>query len=112
MRVSGVVRRSERPSSFVPPNDPPSGAWYWVDAQAMARAQQLPPSTPLVEAVGQAGEGAPAGAYPQPSVEAALLRFPTTPGDHANYAATWLTLSAAIGGLAGRAIRARARSLR
>ena len=106
MRVSGVVRKSERPSSFVPPNR--GGEWFWVDVSALAAAADLPADTPLVESVAP-GEHVKPGMYPQPVEESTLMRFTTTPADHLNYAATWLTLSAAVTAMAGAAIRRRGR---
>ena len=50
VHVEGVIRESEKPSSFVPENSPTKGEWYWVDVPAMARAAGLPPDTPLIEA--------------------------------------------------------------
>ncbi len=50
VHVEGVIRESEKPSSFVPENSPSKGEWYWVDVPAMARAAGLPPDTPLIEA--------------------------------------------------------------
>ena len=40
----------------------------------------------------------------QAQEEAALLRFTVMPDDHRNYAATWLTLAAAIALLGRRAV--------
>lgn len=50
VHVEGVIRESEKPSSFVPENSPSKAEWYWVDVPAMARAAGLPPDTPLIEA--------------------------------------------------------------
>jgi hypothetical protein len=43
----------------------------------------------------------------QPQEESALLRFAVMPEDHRNYAATWLTLAAAVGVIAAQAIRSK-----
>ena len=71
--VKGLLRASEKPSAFVPPN---SGAeWFWIDVPALAAAAHLPPSTRLVEVINPspvaASPGSPAvtplqasGSYP------------------------------------------------
>ena len=47
--VKGLLRSSEKPSGFVPPN---SGVeWFWIDVPALAAAAGLPPSTRLVEVI-------------------------------------------------------------
>ena len=133
MQFVGITRGSERPSSFVPPNT--GNDWFWIDVPALAAAAGLPPSTPLVEVIApprSAGGAAAAGpSYPQvrprllawalrrligrvghantqAHAESTLLRFPVMPDDHRNYAATWLTLAAAVGLLGVGAIRSRA----
>ena len=50
VHVEGVIRESEKPSTFVPENSPSQAEWYWLDAPTMARAVGLPPDTPMVEA--------------------------------------------------------------
>lgn len=57
MRVVGVVRGSETPSSFVPDNATASGEWFWLDVPALAAAAHVPPGTPLVEALAVDGGG-------------------------------------------------------
>jgi surfeit locus 1 family protein len=129
MRVVGVVRGSETPSSFVPDNATSSGEWFWLDVPALAAAAHVPPGTPLVEALAVDGGGS-GEVYPmvrgltpsavtivaahvtrralaQAQDEALLRRFPVMPDDHRNYAATWLTLSAATGAMAVSALRGR-----
>ncbi|OVA09383.1 Surfeit locus 1/Shy1 [Macleaya cordata] len=49
VKVIGVVRGSEKPSIFVPANDPISGQWFYVDVPAIARAAGLPENTLYVE---------------------------------------------------------------
>jgi len=107
----GVVRASEKPSSFVPANS--GDAWFFVDVDALAAAAGLPAGTHLVEVIRHSDGAATASArsYPQPQEEAALLRFSVTPDDHRNYAATWLALAAATGLLGRKAIATRGRSL-
>ena len=47
--LAGVLRRSEKPSMFVPENNRAKGAWYWLDVPALAQACNLPADTPLLE---------------------------------------------------------------
>lgn len=127
--VHGVLRSSENPSSFVPPNA--GGEFFWIDVPALAAAAGLPASTPLVEVIRGAGDAVqPPATYPvvrwavaaaaldlsrpctQPQEEASLLRFTVMPDDHRNYAATWLTLAAAMGFLSRRAVAGRAQTRR
>lgn len=63
MRVVGVVRGSESPSSFVPDNVTSTGEWFWLDVPALAAAAHVPPDTPLVEALAVDGGGS-GEAYP------------------------------------------------
>lgn len=130
--VRGMLRRGERPGPYTPENDPARGHWFFVDPPAMARALGLPEDAPLVEIMREppaASEGgaakrrpptpmeilalrtgtAPAEdrSYPAPRGPEDLLEFPVMPRDHLNYAATWLTLSAAVGVMALRFLRGR-----
>nr|ACU18859.1 unknown [Glycine max] len=45
IEVVGVVRGSEKPSIFVPANDPGSSQWFYVDVPGIARACGLPENT-------------------------------------------------------------------
>ena len=47
--LAGGLRRSEKPSMFVPENNGAKGAWYWLDVPALAQACNLPADTPLLE---------------------------------------------------------------
>ena len=130
--VRGMLRHGERPGPYTPKNDPARGQWFFVDPPAMARALGLPEDSPLVEIMREppaASEGggakrrpptpmeilalrtgtAPAEdcSYPAPRGPEDLLEFPVMPRDHLNYAATWLTLSAAVGAMALRFLRGR-----
>lgn len=49
VHLEGVIRDSEKPSSFVPDNSPSKAEWYWLDVPAMAKAAGLPPDTPMIE---------------------------------------------------------------
>ena len=118
-----VVRASEAPSRFVPQNNPSASAWHWLDATALAVAAGLPPDTVLLEAVTEsdtltraptaqeivtgraAGGRADTRAYPLPRTLADVASVSVTPATHAQYAATWGTLSAATAALAVKALR-------
>ena len=127
-----MLRRGERPGPYTPKNDPERGQWFFVDPPAMARALGLPEDAPLVEIIREpppapgGGEAkrrpptpmeilalrtgaAPAQdrSYPAPRGPEDLLEFPVMPRDHLNYAATWLTLSAAVGVMALRFLSGR-----
>ncbi|CAI5998755.1 unnamed protein product [Closterium sp. NIES-65] len=113
IRVSGVVRGSEKPNHFVPPNAPEHGKWFWVDVAAMAQGCGLPRGTLLLDAMkpteeeeentthstgssnsssGQAGV-CPAFSsdprFPRPKDPEELVKLPVMPTDHITYAATW-----------------------
>ncbi|CAL5222265.1 g4603 [Coccomyxa viridis] len=127
VHVEGVIRESEKPSSFVPENSPSKGEWYWVDVPAMARAAGLPPDTPLIEVVRSEDAGllhvnvpttmeilagrtrGPSAAqqYPIQREIGDLMNFSVMPSDHRNYALTWYSLSVATAFLALRAARTR-----
>ncbi len=49
MHLEGIIRDSEKPSSFVPDNSPSKAEWYWLDVPAMAKAAGLPSDTPMIE---------------------------------------------------------------
>jgi cytochrome oxidase assembly protein ShyY1 len=51
VEVEGVLRASERPGAFVPPNEPAARRWFALDARALAAAAGLPADAPLVEEV-------------------------------------------------------------
>ncbi|KAK9864270.1 hypothetical protein WJX84_011136 [Apatococcus fuscideae] len=127
--LAGVLRHSEKPSMFVPENEPAKGAWYWLDVPALALACDLPPDTPLLEALSEASESTrgptpsqmdilarrpmPAGhqstaeSYPLQRATQDLLHFSVMPDDHRNYALTWFALSAAVLPLGIRALRSK-----
>jgi surfeit locus 1 family protein len=133
LSIRGVVRRSERPSMFVPENQPQRGDWYYIDVPAMAKSLDLPESTPLIElvtfdddALMQYGGKSKATAmdilggrttvrqiheekggekYPIRKSLGDLQHFSVMPRDHLNYAITWFTLSAATSGIAYAILR-------
>ena len=36
-KIDGLVVESEKPSMFVPENDPVKGTWFWIDAIEIVR---------------------------------------------------------------------------
>ncbi|KAL5677460.1 hypothetical protein ACJX0J_013591, partial [Zea mays] len=53
VRVVGVIRGSEKPSIFVPANEPNSGQWFYVDVPMIARACGLPENTIYIEDINE-----------------------------------------------------------
>ena len=91
VEVVGVVRDSEKPSIFVPANDPSSFQWFYVDVPAIARVCGLPENTIYVEDINENfNSGCP---YPVPKDVNALIRSSVMPQDHLNYTLTWYALS-------------------
>ena len=85
--VVGVIRGSEKPSIFVPPNDPNSGQWFYVDVPAIARAFGLPEDTIYIEDIHE--DVNPSNPYPLPKDGSTLIRSSVMPQDHLNYTLTW-----------------------
>ncbi|KAJ6802000.1 surfeit locus protein 1-like [Iris pallida] len=94
MKVVGVVRGSEKPSIFVPENDPNSGQWFYVDVPMIARACGLPENTLYIEEINE--DASACNPYPIPKDVNTLIRFSVMPQDHLNYTITWYSLSAAV----------------
>uniref|UniRef100_A0A7N1A807 SURF1-like protein n=1 Tax=Kalanchoe fedtschenkoi TaxID=63787 RepID=A0A7N1A807_KALFE len=94
VEVIGVIRKSEKPSIFVPPNDPSSFQWFYVDVPAIARACGLPDSTLYIEDINENVN--PSSPYPIPKDANTLIRSSVMPQDHLNYTITWYSLSAAV----------------
>ncbi|XP_050376312.1 surfeit locus protein 1 [Argentina anserina] len=92
--VVGVIRGSEKPSIFVPPNDPNSGQWFYVDVPAIARSVGLPEDTIYIEDIHEGVN--PSNPYPLPKDGNTLIRSSVMPQDHLNYTLTWYSLSAAV----------------
>ncbi|KAI5082012.1 hypothetical protein GOP47_0001755 [Adiantum capillus-veneris] len=93
--VVAVIRCSENPNMFVPPNEPAKGQWFFVDVPAMARAVGLPENTIYVEALRDKSDDFKGKQYPDPKDPETLIRSSIMPNDHLSYAFTWFTLSAA-----------------
>ncbi|XP_047172168.1 surfeit locus protein 1 isoform X1 [Vigna umbellata] len=94
IEVVGVVRGSEKPSIFVPANDPKSSQWFYVDVPAIARTCGLPENTIYVEDINENVN--PSNPYPLPKDVNTLIRSSVMPRDHLNYTLTWYSLSAAV----------------
>ncbi|KAL3512163.1 hypothetical protein ACH5RR_024880 [Cinchona calisaya] len=94
VEVIGVIRGSEKPSIFVPANDPRSSQWFYVDVPAIARACGLPENTIYIEDINENID--PSNPYPVPKDINTLIRSSVMPQDHLNYMLTWYSLSAAV----------------
>lgn len=94
IEVIGVVRGSEKPSIFVPANDPNSRQWFYVDVPAIAVASGLPEDSLLIEDINENVN--PSNPYPVPKDVNTLIRSSVMPQDHLNYTLTWYSLSAAV----------------
>ncbi|KAK9277868.1 hypothetical protein L1049_027425 [Liquidambar formosana] len=94
VEVVGIVRGSEKPSIFVPENDPISFQWFYVDVPAIARASGLPESTIYIEDINEKVN--PSNPYPVPKDVNTLIHSSVMPQDHLNYTLTWYSLSAAV----------------
>ncbi|XP_059455713.1 surfeit locus protein 1 [Corylus avellana] len=92
--VVGVIRGSEKPSIFVPANDPSSFQWFYIDVPAIARAAGLPEDTIYIEDINENVN--PSNPYPVPKDVNTLVRSSVMPQDHLNYTLTWYSLSAAV----------------
>ncbi|KAK9075922.1 hypothetical protein SSX86_004252 [Deinandra increscens subsp. villosa] len=92
--VVGVIRGSEKPSIFVPANEPNSFQWFYVDVAEIAKSCGLPENTIYIEAVNENVN--PSKPYPIPKDNNALIRSSVMPQDHLNYTFTWYSLSAAV----------------
>ncbi|XP_058722542.1 surfeit locus protein 1-like isoform X2 [Vicia villosa] len=101
--VVGVVRGSEKPSIFVPANDPESSQWFYIDVPSIARECGLPENTIYVEDVNENVN--PSNPYPLPKDVNTLIRSSVMPQDHLNYILTWYSLSAAVTFMAFKRLR-------
>ncbi|TYJ99039.1 surfeit locus protein 1 [Cucumis melo var. makuwa] len=103
VEVIGVIRTSEKPSIFVPANDPDSRQWFYVDVPAIARSSGLPEDTFYVEDINENVN--PSDPYPIPKDVNTLTRSSVMPQDHLNYTLTWYSLSAAVTFMAFKRLR-------
>lgn len=105
VRVIGVIRGSEKPSIFVPPNEPSNGQWFYVDVPMIARACGLPENTVYIEDMNE--DISASNPYPLPKDANALIHHSVMPDDHLKYTFTWYTLSAAVTYMAAKRIKAK-----
>lgn len=91
VRVVGVIRGSEKPSIFVPANEPNSGQWFYVDVPMIARACGLPENTVYIEDINE--DVSPTNPYPVPKDVNTLIRHSVMPDDHLKYTFTWYTFN-------------------
>ncbi|GBF90555.1 hypothetical protein Rsub_03126 [Raphidocelis subcapitata] len=108
--ATGVGQGSEEPSGFVPRNEPEKGNFYWLDVPGIAEACGLHPATPMLQVLREGREKGeapttPGGPFPLPKQGDAVVKFSTMPADHANYAAMWGAMAAAMGAMAVRLVR-------
>ncbi|KAK8948988.1 Surfeit locus protein 1 [Platanthera zijinensis] len=105
IKVVGVVRGSEKPSIFVPENDPKSGQWFYVEIPMIARACGLPEDTFYIEDINE--NASAKDPYPVPKDASTLIHYSVMPQDHLNYTITWYSLSAAVTFMAFKRIKPR-----
>ncbi|XP_039161766.1 surfeit locus protein 1 isoform X2 [Eucalyptus grandis] len=103
VEVLGVIRGSEKPSIFVPANNPASSQWFYVDTVAIAHASGLPADTLYTEDINENVN--PSNPYPVPKEVNTLIRSSVMPQDHLNYILTWYSLSAAVTFMAFKRLR-------
>ncbi|KAL0441980.1 UNVERIFIED_CONTAM: Surfeit locus protein 1 [Sesamum radiatum] len=78
---------SEKPSIFVPANDPNASQWFYVDVPAIAGACGLPENTLYIEDINENVN--PSSPYPIPKDANTLIQSSVMPQDHLNYMLTW-----------------------
>ncbi|KAF7822221.1 surfeit locus protein 1 [Senna tora] len=103
VEVVGVIRGSEKPSIFVPANDPESSQWFYIDVPGIARACGIPENTIYIEDINENVN--PSNPYPVPKDVNTLIRSSVMPRDHLNYTMTWYSLSAAVTFMAFKRLR-------
>ncbi|KAL6645637.1 hypothetical protein ACP70R_017245 [Stipagrostis hirtigluma subsp. patula] len=103
VRVIGVIRGSEKPSIFVPANEPRTGQWFYVDVPMIARACGLPENTVYIEDINE--DVSATNPYPVTKDVNTLIRHSVMPQDHLKYTFTWYTLSAAVTYMASKRIK-------
>ncbi len=88
---TGLLRRADEQTMFVPANDPGRNIWYWRDIDAMAAT--LGADAPRVHkyVVDAEAEPAPPGGWPKGGVTRLEL-----PNRHLEYALTWYGLAGTL----------------
>jgi len=94
--ITGLLRAAlaEKPSSFVPDNDPVKDIFYWKDLRAMAASSGLPADQPVLGLFVDADKAPNPGGLPIGGVTIVDL-----PNSHLQYAVTWYGLAAALAGV-------------
>ncbi|KAL1208971.1 Surfeit locus protein 1-like [Cardamine amara subsp. amara] len=93
VEVVGIVRKSEITGILVPPNDPSSGKWFFVDVLELAKAMGFGEDTIYIEKTNKdMNENRP---YPVPRHVQDLIRSKGVPLDNYFYSFLWYCLSVA-----------------
>ncbi len=94
--VTGLLRSApaEKPSSFVPDNEPDKNIFFWKDLRAMAATSGLPADAPVLGLFVDADKMPNPGGLPIGGVTIVDL-----PNSHLQYAITWYGLAAALAGV-------------
>ena len=90
VRVAGLLRvpPAKKPGWFLPDNRPDLNYWFWIDLNAMAKADGLDNVAPFYI---DADATPNPGGWPQGGVTPLEL-----PNDHLQYAITWFSLAAGM----------------
>ncbi|KAK9093260.1 hypothetical protein Syun_028171 [Stephania yunnanensis] len=97
VKVIGVVRRGEKPSIFVPSNDPSTCQWFYVDVPMIARACGLPDDTVYIEDINDNANASKP--YPVPRMHSDFGRYHSLKQEHIKVSLTWcfiITLSSVL----------------
>lgn len=94
--VTGLLRTApaEKPSSFVPDNEPDKNIFFWKDLHAMAATSGLPADASVLPVFVDADNTPNPGGLPVGGVTIVNL-----PNSHLQYAITWYGLAAALAGV-------------
>eukprot|EP00301_Raphidiophrys_heterophryoidea_P012208 c18590_g1_i1.p1 GENE.c18590_g1_i1~~c18590_g1_i1.p1 ORF type:complete len:318 (+),score=96.52 c18590_g1_i1:35-955(+) len=88
--VNVLMRGDDKPHAVVPPNEPDTNTWFFIDSAAMSRHLSIP-RAPVFELIRE--DSTPESELPIAKRVRDLVAFPVMPMGHASYAATWFTLS-------------------
>jgi surfeit locus 1 family protein len=92
--VTGLVRRADNPSIFIPGNDVVRNIWYWRDIDAMAATAGPDANRVHRYIVDAEASPVPPGGWPRGGTTRLEL-----PNRHLEYALTWYGLAAALLGV-------------
>lgn len=85
--IHGVIRKGDDKNRFTPRNNPAQNEWFYIDPSQMHGTRYV---IELLHPTAKTG-------WPHPRTRDELLTFRTPPSTHVTYAATWFSLSAALG---------------